>query len=227
MYNLNEAYFDTIDTHDKAYWLGLLYADGYNNTTKHLVTITLQACDKYLLEAFRDCVDSDRPLYFVNRNADNSNWQDCYALHLNSKRMSDALNNAGMMKAKSLILEFPDWLNRELYSSFLLGYLDGDGGIYEVRGGCQVKMVGTVMFCEAVQKFLWDELEVDAKINFCHNKNTTTRCLCIYKQASVKRFLDYVYKDSKFYLTRKYEKYKLNYLDVQNNINNPSVNVAS
>jgi hypothetical protein len=30
-YTLNEGYFDEIDTADKAYFLGLLYADGYSD----------------------------------------------------------------------------------------------------------------------------------------------------------------------------------------------------
>lgn len=28
-YNVNDSYFHTIDSEDKAYWLGFLYADGY------------------------------------------------------------------------------------------------------------------------------------------------------------------------------------------------------
>ena len=28
-YNLNQNYFENIDSHEKAYWLGFIYVDGY------------------------------------------------------------------------------------------------------------------------------------------------------------------------------------------------------
>ena len=42
IYTLNENYFEKIDTPRKAYWLGFLYADGYNNETHHTVRLSLQ-----------------------------------------------------------------------------------------------------------------------------------------------------------------------------------------
>lgn len=38
-YPINETFFDTIDTQEKAYILGLLYADGYNNTGRNSVNL--------------------------------------------------------------------------------------------------------------------------------------------------------------------------------------------
>ena len=36
-YSLNESYFDDIDTADKAYFLGYLMADGYNDEKRGVV----------------------------------------------------------------------------------------------------------------------------------------------------------------------------------------------
>jgi hypothetical protein len=47
----NESFFDTIDSAEKAYVLGLFYADGNNFAgTRYRVSITLKKDDSYLLE---------------------------------------------------------------------------------------------------------------------------------------------------------------------------------
>lgn len=45
-WHIDEKYFDVIDTPDKAYIIGLLYADGYNNMSSHRVSLSLQETDK-------------------------------------------------------------------------------------------------------------------------------------------------------------------------------------
>ena len=40
-YEVNESFFDVIDTEEKAYFLGFLYADGYNNTDRNSVNLSL------------------------------------------------------------------------------------------------------------------------------------------------------------------------------------------
>ena len=41
VYSLNETYFDVIDTEEKAYFLGLLYADGSHNLKKYCICLEL------------------------------------------------------------------------------------------------------------------------------------------------------------------------------------------
>ena len=53
--DLDEHYFDAIDTPQKAYWLGLLMTDGcvYAKKEKSLrLCLTLKTEDKYLIEQF-------------------------------------------------------------------------------------------------------------------------------------------------------------------------------
>ena len=49
-YSFDEHYFDNIDNEHKAYWLGLLMADGYNHETKTCVSLRLQGQDREILE---------------------------------------------------------------------------------------------------------------------------------------------------------------------------------
>src|SRR5688572_7157509 len=45
-YNINHNYFDTINTEEKAYFLGLMYADGYNQQSLNRISLQLQDDDK-------------------------------------------------------------------------------------------------------------------------------------------------------------------------------------
>ena len=60
-YDCNEDYFEKIDSNEKAYWLGLLYADGYVRKRKQcngehnqggIIGISLKNGDEYLIEKF-------------------------------------------------------------------------------------------------------------------------------------------------------------------------------
>ena len=49
-YPIVEDFFDVIDTEEKAYILGLLYADGYNNTDRNSVSLGLKETDREVLD---------------------------------------------------------------------------------------------------------------------------------------------------------------------------------
>ena len=54
-----------------------------------------------------------------------------WSLEINSVIMSKRLEELGMVANKSLILEFPKWLQKELIPYFIKGIVDGDGHISE------------------------------------------------------------------------------------------------
>ena len=121
-YALNEHYFDEINTPSKAYILGLLYADGYHNVKDNTISITLQEEDKHILESINILINSNRPLRFINNNEKNPNWKNCYQLSFTSPYVSNVLEQFGLIGAKSLVLEFPEQLDRDLYSHFIRGF---------------------------------------------------------------------------------------------------------
>ena len=60
----NSAYFKEIDTEDKAYWLGLLFADGCvqyhpKKGDSWSIALSLMKEDKYLVENFAKAVETD------------------------------------------------------------------------------------------------------------------------------------------------------------------------
>ncbi len=53
-YNINENVFDNIDTEEKAYWLGFLYADGYVTYKNYTIGLGVALKDIDHLRKFKD-----------------------------------------------------------------------------------------------------------------------------------------------------------------------------
>ena len=160
-HTLDENYFDVIDTPNKAYILGFLYADGYNSIDKYTIRLQLQECDYEILEKMRLELKSDNELKFIrcdNKVASNGYIsKNMYQLEVYSKHMCEQLDRLGMHQNKSLILEFPDWLSEELYSHFIRGYFDGDGSYcYRIAGKCGerdlITFTSTDLFCKRTKR---------------------------------------------------------------------------
>src|SRR5690606_10706467 len=69
-YNINEDYFKNIDSKAKAYFLGLIYADGNlrlsKNGKSYIFSLILQTCDKEILDKLLKETETDRPLGYNN-----------------------------------------------------------------------------------------------------------------------------------------------------------------
>lgn len=216
IYTLNEHYFDVIDTYNKAYVLGILYADGCNTGTS--ITLSLKSCDKHILEAINNELSSNRPLKFLTYSQENSNWSDQYKLTITNKYMAMQLSKLGMVKNKSLILAFPEWLDDDLVPSFIRGYMDGDGSIE--KNECRINLISTEQFCKKAAEILNNKLGIHCGVYKCKkNSETTTRMMQIAGRNQVKKFLDYIYQDAELFLKRKYEIYQSVYCSSEN-INN-------
>lgn len=220
-YTINENYFDNIDTKNKAYILGLFWSDGCNYPPQHRVKIELQEKDKNILDKINTEIESNKPLSFNNLNNKNPNWQNTYRLDITNKHISDRLVELGMVKNKSLIIEFPKWLDRSLHASFLRGYCDGDGHI-EWNKTKFISIVGTSQFCEYVKDFCENYLDVKCSIYNTANKDSNTKLLHICGKNNIKKFLDVIYEDADLYIERKYNIYKKICQEI--NINNSLLN---
>ena len=219
IYSCNEHYFDIIDTQDKAYILGLFWSDGHNDTIRKKITIQLQERDKEILEDINILIDSDRPLWLSPLHDKNENWQNTYTLTIQSKHMSNILENYGMVKRKSLVLEFPLCINESLYRHFIRGYFDGDGCIScnQNKNYLQMSMFGTPMVCGTIS-------DICKKIGiktFIYNNKNRNPMVCTFGITNIKdriKFFDWIYDDANLKLKRKYNKY-YQFIN-NNNINN-------
>lgn len=203
-YSLNQHYFDNIDTSNKAYILGLLYADGCN--TGRSITISLQEKDKEILNKINLEFESNRPLYFKNYRKKNIKHQNQYSLTIVNKHFTEQLNKWGVIPRKSLKITFPLWLQKELIPHFIRGYFDGDGCIPNNIKEMRVTLISTEKFCEVLSVHLKEKLNIHCSISYCHNNaNSPTRELRISGKKQTQKFLEYIYKDAELFFERKYD----------------------
>lgn len=204
-YNYNEHYFDDIDNQNKAYFLGLLYADGCNDYLYNRITIALETRDGYILEYFRKEIESEKKLYLTKPY---KNTKEQLELVLIGDHISNVLLEKGVKRKKSLTLEWPNWLSEELYSHFIRGYFDGDGYISNPykRKNPQVEIVSSDNFIIGLKEFLEKTKNIKGTIGTKENKHTLRLSFYTNKERQdVQRFFNYIYQDANFYLKRKKE----------------------
>ena len=206
---INESYFDSIDSHRKAYYLGLLFADGCVSSKGNTMRVSLQETDRHILEQLKNDLETDYKLSFIDYNSKNSHWKNQYSLSITNKHIHDTLISHGMIPRKSLLVEYPRDLLEKYYSSFILGYFDGNGTIQ--KSECKCSFVSTESFCNSVKYIVEKQLNIHCSIRYAHNKKVSTRSLVISGRNQVKKFLDWIYSESDIYLYRKYELYKCIY----------------
>lgn len=130
-YDYDETYFSQINTPDKAYWLGFLYADGFICKTGNgnpVLGITLAEPEP--IEKIKIALKSNLPIRSYKKVNGYSDKSIEYKVTFYSKQMVEDLEKWGCVERKTFKLKFPDFLNEELIPHFIRGYFDGDGSVF-------------------------------------------------------------------------------------------------
>jgi hypothetical protein len=203
-YSINENYFDEIDCEDKAYYLGFLFADGYNNTKKNEISITLNIRDKSILELFLDCIESNRPIRIKGNYC---------SVSIGNKHLSQQLSILGCGKAKTHTLQFPIGLNEKYYAPFVRGYFDGDGSFSfnkRIKSNMTFTITSAKRFLIEVQRVLNREIGLRfTKITDIKHAKSSIGVLLYGGRNNCVLFRDWIYKNATVFLTRKYIKFHM------------------
>ena len=192
-------YFETINTKEKAYWLGFFSADGYVNQDTRNIEFCLK--DEEAVMLFKKALKSKHKISCKNGKY--------YRISIKDKKMSQDLLSLNLDNNKTYNYSIPiNKIPEKLMSHFLRGYFDGDAYI-----GISSQNKFVISVTEAsnkvmidIQKILKKELDIDFNIRY--NK----RNLYVFSITGEKaqKISEYIYKGSnkEIRLERKYKKYK-------------------
>ena len=209
-YNLNDDYFENIDSADKAYWLGFIMADGWITDTEDKVGITLSIKDLGHLEKFKNSISASAPINTYTQTAGYAAGKEYCRIVLTSKKLKNDLINHGVVVQKTNVLKFPKHVDEKYYIDIIRGYFDGDGSItYGSIQKCgdlnfNIKITGTHNVVSAIQSIL----NVKSVVHQRHkDRNVDNWTMTIGGNKKVYSILNSFYEDSNIYLDRKHDIY--------------------
>lgn len=206
-------FFENIDSEEKAYWLGFMFADGYivdysNRYGEDKFGITLHANDIKTLEDFKKSIKSTNPITDVS-----SDKTPLRRIIMSSQKTVNDLISHGCVKQKSLILKPPIGVPKTLTNHFIRGFFDGDGSIFWNKSEFERhKNWNTpsynISITSTKEMIEW----IIDEVGFGNLKKENRReKTWYYKQdgnKKVKAFCDYIYKDATVFMERKYKLYQ-------------------
>jgi hypothetical protein len=206
-YQVNDTYFDKIDTEDKAYWLGFLYADGYIRERKsgNSLEMKLSIKDKHHLELFRNAIESNHRIVdgfnqVKYKGGVSSSHMSTLAIY--STKLVNSIKSQGFHSKKTLTIEKPN-ITDDLIHHFIRGYFDGDGSF---SFNPKKHKVHTNIVC-ASENFRNDLLKVlnENNIGIKYHSGITIE---VQNKIGNLNFYNYIYKNANTFLNRKKEKYE-------------------
>lgn len=211
-YKFNENIFDIIDSEEKAYWLGFLYADGYVSieNNKYRLVLALATKDRSHVEKFNNFLQSNYPIHDYIISSGEFIGKEYSRVMVNSPHLINTLISYGCTPKKSLTLKFPDisiFKNMDLIRHFIRGYFDGDGSVFisnekHWRNGTITKVIhyrflGTEEFLEQIDSL------INLKGSITNPKRSKAFELAYKRKKKVLPFFKYLYEKSTIYLDRK------------------------
>jgi len=200
---INDNFFNIIDSQEKAYFLGILFADGNVHSKYNAITLKLTNNDgeKELLNKLNELISKDNLIYYYDNDI---------VLKFSSYQIKNDLIRYGCIPNKSLKIEFPNNIDLIYYPHFIRGYFDGDGSIFRYRNDFVIAIVSTRMLCEKIKEII-NDINIDGKIihelKMLKSNNNITTTLIYKGNRRILKVLNWLYRDTTIYLSRKYKKY--------------------
>jgi hypothetical protein len=198
---VNENYFNKWSP-NMAYVLGFILADGciirgtykgYSDSLKFGV----QLKDRDILEKIKVEFRSEHSIS-ITRNA--AHFCIC------SQKIVNRLKHLGITYQKSLRETVPNVPNKYT-KKFIRGLIDGDGGIsIDSKNYPTLRLYGGINTINFVRKYFWNNFKAFSTISKRQSKLAPNIYLCYiaYRTNTAIRLINFLYKDAKIFLDRKY-----------------------
>lgn len=195
IYDLDTHFFDSIDSEEKAYVLGLIVADGHVSK-KGVLMMTLKDYDG--IEKYKSALKSSAKIR-VDRNGN-------YQLNIRSIDLCNRLREIGLSNRKSYELDIDhvrSYIPESLEHHFVRGMFDGDGSIkyysYPYLSGIQIHFGYTGLY--NVVKYIMTYFDINTKI--VKESDITYTCVSSCRE-TIARIFDVLYDSATIYIDRKY-----------------------
>ncbi len=198
----NEDYFSIINTHEQAYLLGFLYADGYIRKKDNRIGLGLKPSDIKIVEYLKNAVKTENKITIEANKV---------TIEFASGKIVNDLLKLGVKRNKTYKEMHLPIIDNCFMNSFILGYLDGDGWISISTKRIQIGIcsLSKEMLLE-IQNYL---ISFDIKTSiYCDKRSLKNEnhkdlfSIIINNNKSKLLFLQHIYKNSTIFLDRKYQK---------------------
>lgn len=213
----NVHIFDSIDTEEKAYWLGFIWADGciykapLNNGkyTSYNFELGLSYNDYDHLVKFKNFIECSKDIYIDEQKKPKINPDKTYKrcrICLTNQYFWNSLVKLGCSSDKTHICHFPErdiFKSESLIYDFIRGYVDGDGCLSWGSPGQKLPQLSILGTPEML-------------IGICHylGFNSLSKCTDTevikslkYTRNKAVRIERKLYESATIYLNRKYERF--------------------
>ena len=202
---VDENYFKIIDTEEKAYFLGFIMADGcmYENSDgRFRFSIKLKSTDSDIIYKFADCIQFDKNKIIFRESKRKDTITKSVEIVINNQLFCKNLLEKGIKPKKSGKELIPKDIPNSLKKDFIRGFTDGDGSLTLTDNRFLINI------CSSCNDILLDIKEIiynqiGVIINDYHFK-TGMHVLQSANKKVVYLICNYLYKDSKVYLNRKF-----------------------
>lgn len=207
-------YFDTVDTPEKAYFLGLLASDGhviYNEWGKNAtykVAIALSESDSYILNSFKQWFPEGVLKHYFSHHTYAKKGCKYSRFSIYNKYLTKQIIELGIPPSKTFTLKYPT-IPADFHRFFILGYFDGDGCISKTtrKGypiGCWGWYVysGSKVFLRRLRNIIKHSLNVRLPLEY---KQKMIFRLGVSHYQSIYRILHWLYHGHNLGLKRKRE----------------------
>jgi len=229
-YIYNVDYFEKINTEDKAYWLGFIFADGYISQGKghSELGIELAYTDIEHLKKFNKCLNGNLEiLHKVNDHTkDNfikTNQTESCVIRLQRNKIVNDLKQYGINNKKTYTDNYiSDLIPKNLVKHFIRGFFDGDGNVwFDKEKNKQLRYtIYNASYTllndireELFSKGIYSQI-IEDKRNL-YRKTTPCYHLVVGGIANAYNFYNYLYDGANMWLDRKYE-YANKYIEIFN-----------
>lgn len=208
----DENFFENIDTEEKAYWLGFMFADGYivNNEFTYGqdqfgISLAIDSLDA--IEKFKKSLQATNPINW-DYSGEKYGKQPLCKLVLTSQKTVNDLIAKGCVKQKTLILSPPKNVPVELEYHFIRGFFDGDGSLIRSQRknsnyiSYNINFTTTKLFAEWLQnKFNMGQI-------FKEKRREHTWYYGLSGNQQIIKFYHLLYDNATIWLDRKYNKFQ-------------------